>query len=113
MSEARVSSDSVPSLTRPNIKINAVAPELSEVRYEQTRHYHPFARELNEGEWVVEVPGMDAPVGYVRLKKSKNGTLTFRTYSCQGVSENVKPFPGAHPTLFHAVAWLRWQTDSY
>ena len=30
-----------------------------------------------------------------------------------GITENVKPFPGSHPTLFHAVAWLRWQTDSY
>ena len=86
---------------------------LTEVRYDQTRHYHPFARELSEGEWVVEVPGIDAPIGYVRLKKAKNGTLAFRAYSCQGITENVKPFPGSHPTLFHAVAWLRWQTDSY
>jgi hypothetical protein len=113
LTEVRMTPVPKPDSTRKNSQTEPSGLSLSEVRYEQTHHYHPFARETGDGEWVVEVPGMDAPVGYVRLKKTKNGALTFRAYPCQGITENIKPFPGAHPTLFHAVAWLRWQTDSY
>lgn len=85
---------------------------ITEVRHDQSVHYHPFARQISEAEWLVEVPGSTRPIGTVRADiVGTTGELRFWAYGWDGDAPASEPFEGAHPTLFHAVSWLRWRCD--
>ncbi|BDI22129.1 hypothetical protein [Herbiconiux sp. L3-i23] len=85
------------------------SPVLSELQYDQTRQYHPFARQVRDGEWLVQPPTSKAPIGVVRSQYRADGALEFAVYSWIAGSASTVPFDETHPTLFHAVSWLRWR----
>lgn len=80
-------------------------------QYDQTRQYHPFARPIDAGQWIVEEPGRARPLGYVRSRPARSGEIEFVVWPWHDESITVRPFEGSHPTLFHAVSWLRWRMD--
>jgi hypothetical protein len=77
-------------------------------QYDQSHPYHPYARQIDESQWVVEEPGMDRPLGFVHSRPGEYGLLEFVVFPWHDPSITVRPFDGSHPTLFHAVSWLRW-----
>jgi hypothetical protein len=87
-------------------------PRLTAVRYDQTRQYHPFARPAEEeGVWIVQPPTASRPIGEVHQRISDDGQLEFICVRRLGMGESIT-FEGAHPTLFHAVSWMRWRVGS-
>jgi hypothetical protein len=87
----------------------ATAPSLPAVQYDQTRQYHPFAKSLTDGEWLVQPPTARNPIGVVRSRVGDDGALQFVVFGWAAGSAAPAPFEGSHPTLFHAVSWLRWR----
>lgn len=90
-------------------------PRISTVYYDQTRQYHPFAREAGERVWVVQPPTATRPIGEVHQRLLDDGQSEFvcvrRVGLGLGLGETIT-FDGSHPTLFHAVSWLRWRVGS-
>jgi hypothetical protein len=83
-------------------------------QYDQSTPYHPFARQIDEDHWVVEEPGVARPLGYVRSRFSpSSGMLEFVVFPWHDESITVRPYDGSHPTLFHAVSWLRWHESPH
>ncbi|MCU1571337.1 MAG: hypothetical protein JWR33_2078 [Naasia sp.] len=79
-------------------------------QYDQSRQYHPFAKQIDDDQWIVEVPGAERPLGFVRARVSvATGQLEFVVFPWHDESITVSPYDGSHPTLFHAVSWLRWR----
>lgn len=79
-------------------------------QYDQSRPYHPFARQIDADQWIVEEPGAPRPLGFVRCRPDSAGErLEFVVWPWHDESITVRPFDGSHPTLFHAVSWLRWR----
>lgn len=86
-------------------------PPLSQVQYERSTHYHPFARKTGELEWVVEDPTSGAQLGVVRADQDTADGPFFLAYRMKHGAPAKHPAKGIHPTLFHAVSWLRWRAD--
>ena len=94
--------------TRESIR----APRLSEVKYDQSSPFHPFARQSRDGEWVVQPPESSCPVGLIRVRCNNNDGIEFVVYEwCDGAAATA-PLGDPHPTLFHAVSWLRWHLQN-
>lgn len=91
--------------------INTIQPRVGNERYDQSRQYHPFARPIDDGQWIVEEPGRARPLGYVRSRVGTDGAMEFIVWPWHDESITVRPYEGSHPTLFHAVSWLRWRLD--
>jgi hypothetical protein len=87
----------------------ATTPSLSELQYDQTKQYHPFARAVSDAEWLVQPPTSRTPIGRVRSRIGDDGALEFVVYPWSAGSATPAPYDGSHPTLFHAVSWLRWR----
>ncbi|MFD1712927.1 hypothetical protein ACFSBZ_00435 [Amnibacterium flavum] len=83
-------------------------PRLTEVKYDQTSPFHPFARQVGDGEWIVQPPESKSPAGLIRVRLAADGGLDFAVYPWHDDAPDSTPFEGSHPTLFHAVSWLRW-----
>lgn len=81
-------------------------------QYDQSRPYHPYARQIDESQWIVEEPGAGRPLGYVQSRFSAAGILEFIVVPWHDESITVRPYDGSHPTLFHAVSWLRWHEST-
>jgi len=84
-------------------------PRLTQPKYDQSRQYHPFARMVREGEWIVQPPTSSKPIGVVRASVSEQGEPEFVVYAWHNGAAKSVPFDETHPTLFHAVSWLRWR----
>lgn len=97
------------SVTR--IEDDPEVPRISTVRYDQTRQYHPFARSVEDGIWIVQPPTAARPIGEVHQRLLDDGQLEFVCVRRVGPGETIT-FDGIHPTLFHAVSWLRWRVGS-
>ena len=81
-------------------------------QYDQSRPYHPFARQIDEDQWIVEEPGAARPLGFVQSRTASSGALEFVVFPWHDESITVRQFDGSHPTLFHAVSWLRWHESA-
>src|SRR3954453_16714802 len=78
-------------------------------QYAQTRPYHPYARQIDDDQWIVEEPGVSRPLGYVRSRFSPTtGFLEFIVLPWDDESIAVRPYDVCYPTLFPAASWLRW-----
>jgi len=88
------------------------APVAGEPNEPTTAEYHPFARPVDEREWIVEDPRTHRPLGFVRSRVREGGVTEYVVYPWHDESIVVRAFAGAHETLFEAVAWLRWQDDN-
>ena len=83
-------------------------------QYDQSRPYHPYARQIDDDQWIVEEPGVSRPLGYVHSRFSpETGFLEFIVLPWHDESITVRPYDGSHPTLFHAVSWLRWHESPH
>ena len=87
-------------------------PRLTEVKYDQSSPFHPFARQTRDGEWTVQPPESDGPVGTIRVRIDEAGELDFAVYEWFAGAPSSTPCEGSHPTLFHAVSWLRWHLEN-
>lgn len=86
-------------------------PRISTVLYDQSRQYHPFAHAAEEGVWIVQPPTAARPIGEVHQRLLDDGQFEFVCVRRVGLGETIT-FEGSHPTLFHAVSWLRWRVGS-
>lgn len=86
-----------------------LTPAPAPLQYDQTRQYHPFARQTGDAEWLVQPPMSRGPIGVIRSRTGDDGVLQFVVYGWVAGRAASMPFDETHPTLFHAVSWLRWR----